>query len=116
MSFSENPVVGTLNLYRRMPDSLQKESAQSDYPALRKRPKTDDLSDIQNMSTFLHIMDVFSLLSYPIELIPFAMSQASLDTSLEYPQHGFLRNSKIEFFNSLPIKKCHFYPSRGNQT
>ena len=95
---------------------MQKESAQSENSALRKRPKTDDLSDIQNMSTFWHIMDVFSPLSYLIELIPFEMSQASLDTSLEYPQHGFLRNSKIEFFNSLPIKKCRFYPLRGNQT
>ena len=88
---------------------MQKESAQSDYPALRKRPKTDDMSDIQNMSTFGHIMDVFSPLSYSIELIPFAMSQASLDTSLEYHQHGFLRSSKIKFFNTLTIKNRHFY-------
>ena len=51
-SVSENPVVGTLNLYLRMPDPMQKESAQSDNPALRRRPKTDDLSDFQNMSTF----------------------------------------------------------------
>ena len=52
LSFSENPVVGTLNLYLKMRDSMKKQSAQSDYPALRKRPKTDDLSEIQNMSTF----------------------------------------------------------------
>jgi hypothetical protein len=64
-----------------MPDSMQKESAQSDHPALRKRPKTDDLTDIQNMSSFLHIMNIFSALSYPIMLIPFSLSQASLDTN-----------------------------------
>ena len=98
-----------------MPDSMQKESAQSDYQALRKRPKTDDLSDIQKMSTFWHIMDVFSALSYRIELIPFALRQASWDTSLEYPQHNFLRNLIFKFFKGLPFKKCHFYPSKGNQ-
>ena len=94
---------------------MQKESAQSDNSALRKRPKTDDLSDIQKMSTFWHIMDVFSALSYPIELIPFAMRQASWDTSLEYPQHNFPRNLIFKFFKGLPFKKCHFYPSKGNQ-
>ena len=30
---------------------------------------------------------VFSQLVGPIDLIPFALGQASLDTSLEYPQH-----------------------------
>jgi hypothetical protein len=65
-----------------MPVSMQKESAQSDHPALRKHPKTDDLTDNQNMSTFWHIMDIFSALSYTIELIPFSLSQAFLDTSL----------------------------------
>ena len=38
LSFSENQVVGTQNLYLRKPDSLQKESAILDYSALRKRP------------------------------------------------------------------------------
>ena len=32
-----------------MPDAMQKKSAQSDNSALRKRPKTDDLSDIQTI-------------------------------------------------------------------
>ena len=98
-----------------MPVSMQKESAQSDHPDLRKRPKTDDLTDIQNMSNIRHIMDVFSALSDPIKLIPFSLSQAFLDTSLEYPQHDFLRNSKNNFFNGLPFKKCHFYPLRGKK-
>ena len=114
LSFSENHVVGTLNLYLRVPYSMQKESAQSDHPVLRKRPKTDDLTIIKNMSTFRHIMNVFSVLSYPIELILFALIQAPWDTRLEYPQHDFMRNSKNKFFNGLPFKKCHFYPLRGN--
>ena len=36
--------MGSLNLCLEMPDSLQKESAQSDYPALRKRPKGAKIS------------------------------------------------------------------------
>ena len=61
------------------------------------------------------VLDVFSALDDRIELIPFALSQAPWDTSLEYPQHDFLGNSKNKFFNGLPFKKCHFYPLRGNQ-
>ena len=33
------PDVGSLNLCLKMPDSMQKESAQSDHPIQRKRPK-----------------------------------------------------------------------------
>jgi hypothetical protein len=66
---------------------MQKESAQSDHPALRKRQKIDDLTDILNISLY-----IFSVLSYPIELIPCALSQEFLDTSLEYSQQAFLRN------------------------
>jgi hypothetical protein len=91
LSFSEKHVVGTLNLYLRMPDSMQKESAQSIHPALRKRPKTDDLTDIQNMSTFWQIMDVFSALSYPIELIPF------------HWVHLYHFGTKVKFF----LRVCH---------
>ena len=115
LSFSKTHVAGTLNLYLRTSDSMQKELAQSDHPVLRKRPKTDDLTNIQNVSTFRHIMNVFSVLSYPIELIPFALSQTFWDTSLEYPQHAFLRNSKNNFYKGLPFKKYHFYPLRGNR-
>ena len=32
-------VVGTLNLCQEMPEPMQKESAQSDHPTRRKRPK-----------------------------------------------------------------------------
>jgi hypothetical protein len=39
LKFSQYCVVGSLNLSLKEPDSLQKISAQSDYPALRKRPK-----------------------------------------------------------------------------
>jgi hypothetical protein len=52
LGFSEKHVVSTLNLYLRMPDSMQKESAQSNHPVLRKRQKTDDFTDIQDSSTF----------------------------------------------------------------
>jgi hypothetical protein len=37
--FSDLYDVGTLNLYLRMPDTMQRESALSDHPARRKRPK-----------------------------------------------------------------------------
>jgi hypothetical protein len=60
------------------------------------------------------VLDFFSALDDRIELIPFAFNQATRDTSLEYPQHNCLRNSKNEFFNGLPYKKCHYYPLRGN--
>jgi hypothetical protein len=46
-------------------------------------------------------MDVFSVLDDRIELIPFALSQAFFDTSLEYPQHVFPKTSKNNFFNGL---------------
>ena len=91
-----------------MPDAMKKKSAQSDSSALRKRPKTDDLRDILIMSTFWHIMDVFSALSFPIKLIPFALHQASWDTSLEHPQHNFLRNLIFKVFKGLPLKKSRF--------
>ena len=41
--FSELYVVGTLNLCLGMPGTMQKESAQSDQPARRKRPKCDQI-------------------------------------------------------------------------
>ena len=56
------PLVGSLNLCLKMPDSMKKESVRSDNPATTK-------SD--------HIFDVFSGLGDRIELIPFALSQAS---------------------------------------
>ena len=35
--------MGTLNLCLEMPETMQKESAQSEYPALRKRQKRDEI-------------------------------------------------------------------------
>ena len=49
---SEQYVVGTLNLYLRMPDSLQKELTQSDHGGLRKRTKCVILAKIPNESYF----------------------------------------------------------------
>ena len=62
------------------PDSLQKELAQSDYAAPRKRPKHDPNFDVsgqhQNIPIFQHILDVFSEEGSRIELNHFEMSQA----------------------------------------
>ena len=46
--------MGTLNLCQKMPDKIQKDSAQSDHSILRKRPKWP------KMANFHHILDVFS--------------------------------------------------------
>jgi hypothetical protein len=43
-----------------------------------------DLGKHLNIAQFWHVFDVFSLQVYPIEPIPFALCQASLDTSVEY--------------------------------
>ena len=45
-----------------------------------------------------HILVVFSWQGDQIELIPFALFQASSDTSLEYPQRIILRTLKFLFF------------------
>ena len=76
--FSEKYGVGSLNLYCKKPDSLQKELAQFDYPDLRKHPKCGWLAVLgqcQNIPIFWHILDVFSEQGTRIELIPFSMSQ-----------------------------------------
>ena len=86
------PHVGTLNLYQKMPDKMQKDSGQSDHSILRKRPKCGE-----NWQ-FWAILDVISRLDDCIDLNPFAPCQASSGTSLEYP-HGILKwNLKIAFF------------------
>jgi hypothetical protein len=43
-------------------------------------------------------LSVFSQHSGPIELIPFALVQASPDTSLEYPQHNISATLKFHYF------------------
>ena len=55
----------------------------------------------QNFPNFQHVLDVFSKADGRIELIPFALSQASCDTSLDYPQRVFWR--QIFFNYSAPI-------------
>ena len=52
---------------------------------------------------FDHIFDVFSGQGNRIELIHFALSQASWDTSLDYPQHTIPRTLKIHFFMVDPL-------------
>jgi hypothetical protein len=43
-------------------------------------------------------LDAFLALDDRIELIPFALSQAFLDTSLEYPQRVFFRETQKPTF------------------
>ena len=69
--------MGTLNVYVRMPDALQKESAQSDNSGLRKRPYCVKKFTFSGCHSNHQFLDVFSALSYPIELIPFALCHAS---------------------------------------
>jgi hypothetical protein len=51
---------------------------------------------------FWHILDVFSQQGCPIELISFALGQASIDTSVEYRQHIIPRTWKIILFRVDP--------------
>ena len=87
--------VGTLNLYLRMPGTIQKESAQSDHPARRKRTKCGPILFFKNIPIFINALDVFSGQGDRMELIPFALCQASRDTSLEYPHHIISRTLKF---------------------
>ena len=59
----------------------------------------DVLVHCQNIPIFLHVLDVLSGQGDRIELIFFALFQASPDTSLEYPQHIILRTLKLHFFS-----------------
>ena len=81
---------------------MQKKSAQSDRPTQRKRPKCVRILLIsanskiaQYFGTFVR---VFSKHNGPIEPIPFALVQASSDTSLEYPQHRISVTLKFHYF------------------
>ena len=51
-----------------------------------------------------HILDVFSGQGGRIELIPFALSQASWDTSLDYPQHIIPKTLKFHFLWLTPLE------------
>ena len=93
--FSELYDVGTLNLYLRMPGTMQKESAQPDHPAWRKCPKRGPILLFQNIPIFMNVLDDFCRQGDRMELIPFALCQASRDTSLEYPHHIIPRTLKF---------------------
>ena len=75
--------MGTLNLYQKMSDKLQKDSGQFDHSILRKRTKCGE------NWPFWDILDVFSRLDECMDLKPFASCQGSSGTSLEDP-HGVL--------------------------
>ena len=61
------------------------------------------LDNCQNIQSFGHILDVFSGVPNWIELIPFALSQASRDTSLDYPQGVFWRQQLFTYVDSTPL-------------
>ena len=61
------------------------------------------LDNCQNIPSFTHILDVFSGLRNRIELIPFALSQASRDTSLDYPQGVVWRQQIFTYFDATPL-------------
>ena len=69
--------VGTLNLCLETPGTMQKESAQSDHPVQRKLPKCSEILGYFETTKSDHILDVFSGQGGQIELIPFALCQAS---------------------------------------
>jgi hypothetical protein len=58
----------------------------------------DVLGECQNTLIFLPILDVFSKQGDRIEPIPFALSHASWDTSLDYPQHIITNILKFHLF------------------
>ena len=55
-----------------------------------------------NITIILHVLDVFSGQGDRIDLIPFALCQASWDTSLEYPQHIIPRTLNSHFLGGWP--------------
>ena len=79
--------MGTLNLCLETPGTIQKKLGQSDHPIERKRPKHSKFWGYFETTKSDHVLEVFSGHSDRIELIPFALCQASQDTSLDYPQH-----------------------------
>ena len=70
-------------------------------------PENVCFAEVQKMSLIWHILDVFELLSVPIEPIPFPFYQESSDTSVDYPHHNFLRRLKIHFFRPRPPLRGH---------
>jgi hypothetical protein len=58
----------------------------------------DVLGQRQNIPIFLYVLGVFSRQGHRIEPIPFALSQPSWDTSLDYPQRIIMRYLKFPFF------------------
>jgi hypothetical protein len=84
--FSQLYVVGTLNLCLETPGTMQKKSGQSGYPVERKRPTHSKFWGYFEITKSDHVLEVFSGHGDLIELIPFALCQASQYTSLEYPQ------------------------------
>jgi hypothetical protein len=90
--FSKLYVVGILNFCLEMPGTMQKKLGQSDHPVERKRPKHSKFRGYFETTKLDHVLEVFSGHGDRIELIPFALCQATQYTSLEYPQHIIARN------------------------
>ena len=98
---SKVPLVGTLNLCLKMPDSIKKVWAQSDQYDPRKNPKTIENLLFWQFPIFWHILDVFSAQDDPIELKPFPLNQAS-DRSLKYQQGALWSTLKFQYLLLLP--------------
>ena len=62
-------------------------------------------SNQSKIRIFWHVLDVFSVLSNRIKLIPFHERPASQDTRLEYQQQGNRSNLKIHFFRLRGVKE-----------
>ena len=67
----------------------------TDYPVPRKRPKSGPWVIILNIPNIEHVLDVFSVLSGRIELIPFGAVQVSPDTILNFPNFPKYRSIEI---------------------
>ena len=91
------PLVGSLNLCRKRPGKMLKESYQ--YLCFVQR-KHSNCHKNHKMVRFNHIFDIFSLWCNRIVLIHFVSYQTAPGTSLEYPQPIFLREKN---YNPLGI-------------
>ena len=96
---------------------MQKESAQSDHPARRKRPKCGPILLFQNIQIFMNVLDVFSGQGDLIELIPCALCQASREPEkvpllLEFhfdAYKGGSNHTTVFLEKASPVKKYKLF-------
>ena len=61
----------------------------------------------QKIPIFQPISELFSWQGDRIELISFALSQVSSDSSLDYPQGAFWRQTNSNYFEAKPLLEGH---------